>query len=265
MKPLQWSLHQVRESVAHLNHRRTPGRLALLLTLLFILAGCRPIPDPAMMAAPQPAEEPQAEEQPTAEPTPVQESRAERLLKEGAPELLWRYQPDEPEVSPEGRPLFLMRALVGGTVYVGAPDGYIHALHADSGERLWSYQAGGNVHTSPAQIDGSVFFASEDGNLYALDAASGELLWQHETDLAAYQVIAQDGFVYFNTDGSIISALDPVSGEEIWRGGIDIENLFLRTVVEGVALPTQAPTCMRWTPPAANCFGATRPTTDFWA
>ena len=57
----------------------------------------------------------------------------------------------------------------------------------------------------------------------------------HETDLAAYQVIAQDGFVYFNTDGSIISALDPVSGEEIWRGGIDIENLFLRTVVEGVA------------------------------
>ena len=112
----------------------------------------------------------------------MQESRAERLLKEGAPELLWRYQPDEPEVSPEGRPLFLMRALLGGTVYVGAPDGYIHALHADSGERLWSYQAGGNVHTSPAQIDGSVFFASEDGNLYALDAASGELLWQHETD-----------------------------------------------------------------------------------
>ena len=81
MKTLHWGLHQVRESVAHLNHRRTLGRLALLLTLLFILAGCRPIPDPAMMAAPQPAEEPQAEEQPTAEPTPVQESRADEAVE----------------------------------------------------------------------------------------------------------------------------------------------------------------------------------------
>lgn len=224
----------MRSTAAYTTRSRTPGGLALLLTLLFFLAGCRPIPDPAAMAAPQPTEAQQAEE-PTAEPPTVQESRAARLLREDAPELLWRYQPEQPEVAPKGYPPLLARALIGGTVYVGAMDGYIHALHADSGERLWSYQAGGNVGADPVQVGGSVFFGSEDGNLYALDSASGELLWRHETDDPIVNVVAEEGLLYVDTSFNHIYALNPVSREEIWHFWSDTAGyLPLRTVAEGV-------------------------------
>ena len=185
------------------------------------------------MAAPRPTEAPQAEE-PTAEPPTVQESRAARLLREDAPELLWRYQPEQPEVAPKGYPPLLARALIGGTVYVGAMDGYIHTLHADRGERLWSYQAGGNVGADPVQAGGSVFFGSEDGNLYALDSASGELLWRHETDDPIVNVVAEEGLLYIETSFNHIYALNPVSREEIWHFGSDTGYLPLRTVAEGV-------------------------------
>ena len=109
---------------------------------------------------------------------------------------------------PKGAHYSLQRALVGGTVYVGAPDGYIFALHPENGETLWSFQAGGNVKGRPALIDGSVFFRSEDGSLYALDAANGELLWQYETDLAPYRVLANNGVIFVNTEGSHIYALE---------------------------------------------------------
>ena len=148
--------------------------------------------------------------------------------------LLWRYQPDEPEYTIEGQPMYLARALVGGTVYAGAPDGYIHALHPDSGERLWSFQAGGNVHASPAQVGGTVFFGSEDGNMYALDAASGELLWLHETNYLVYQVLAEKGVVYFNTEGGHIFAVDPPTGNIIWHKQFDADLVYLGEVDQNV-------------------------------
>ncbi len=237
-------LRSARGEAARPTRKHAPGRVVLVLTLLLILAGCRPIPDPSAVATPlpaqeQPPEEQAVEEQPTAEEPVTEEpvekvSRAERLLQEGAPELLWTYQPDEPEVDSDGMPLSLARALIGETVYVGAANGYVHALHADSGELLWSFQAGGNVYkkASPVQIGGSVFFGSEDGNLYALDAASGALLWQHSSDVAILRVMAADGVLYFAAEDRITYALNPVSGEELWRSRIE-NDLPLLSAVSG--------------------------------
>lgn len=152
-----------------------------------------------------------------------------RPLRPKAPDspILWRYQPDGPEYTSEGRPMRLARALIGGTVYVGAPEGHIHALHAATGERLWSYLAGGNVYTSPAQSGGVVFFGSEDGNLYALDAARGNLLWQYESDHPVYQVLAEEGIVYFNTEAGGIYAVDSSTGIAIWQKKLDFDLAYL--------------------------------------
>ena len=154
------------------------------------------------MATPEPTGELQAE------PTPMPQSRAEKLLQEGAPQLLWTFQPDEPEVTAEGRPLFLMPALIGRTVCVGAPGGYIFVLHPENGENLWSFQSGGNFHGAPAQLDCSILFGLEDGNLYAVDAATGTPVWRFqldETTLAALSVT--EGMVYVSPDNGNLYAL----------------------------------------------------------
>ena len=238
-------LRTARGEAARPTRKHEPGRVVLVLTLLLILAGCRPIPDPSAAATPLPAEEQppevqEVEEQPTAEEAVTEEpvekvSRAERLLREGAPELLWTYQPEQPELDrPYDFPLRLARALIGETVYVGAANGYIHALDASSGERLWSYQTLGNVRVPPVQVGDSIFVASKDGYLYALDAASGGLLWRHKTVFAVAGLVAKDGIVYLDDwNYYSVAALDPASGKEIWHFEIDTANLLLRTVAEG--------------------------------
>lgn len=64
-----------------------------------------------------------------------------------------------------------------GAIYVGAGDGYVHALHADGGYR-WSYTVQGRVAAPPVEEarTGRVFVATSEKRLYALEADS-RLRW----------------------------------------------------------------------------------------
>jgi outer membrane protein assembly factor BamB len=57
-----------------------------------------------------------------------------------------------------------------GAVYVGAGDGYVHALAADGSFR-WSYTVKGRVTAPPVEdaANGHLFVATSEGRLYALD------------------------------------------------------------------------------------------------
>lgn len=64
-----------------------------------------------------------------------------------------------------------------GALYVGAGDGYVHALAADGGFR-WSYTVKGRVAAPPVEepSSGRVFVATSEKRLYALEADS-HLRW----------------------------------------------------------------------------------------
>jgi outer membrane protein assembly factor BamB len=67
-------------------------------------------------------------------------------------------------------------SVVNGVVYVGANDGKLSAMNANTGVTLWSYATGGRINSSPAVADGAVYFGSWDNKVYAVNATTGVLL-----------------------------------------------------------------------------------------
>ena len=68
--------------------------------------------------------------------------------------------------------------IYGGLVYFGARDGKIRAFYAGTGVPAWEYQAGGRVDSTPAVAGSALYAASTEGYLYALDRLTGALLWK---------------------------------------------------------------------------------------
>jgi hypothetical protein len=67
------------------------------------------------------------------------------------------------------------------------------------GKKLWEFEAGDSVGSSPAiGSDGTVYVGSDDKNLYALDGKTGKKLWKFETGggVGSSPAIGSDGTVY---------------------------------------------------------------------
>src|SRR6185503_9586341 len=58
-------------------------------------------------------------------------------------------------------------AAVGRRLYVGTHDGRLVALDAERGTRLWAFEAGDSIVTTPVVSKGKVFVGSFDHHLYA--------------------------------------------------------------------------------------------------
>ncbi|NQU21639.1 MAG: PQQ-binding-like beta-propeller repeat protein [Candidatus Nealsonbacteria bacterium] len=54
----------------------------------------------------------------------------------------------------------------------------LHAMDANSGELLWSYNLGGKVDSAPTCHKGMVIFGCRDGYVYNLRASDGEVVWR---------------------------------------------------------------------------------------
>jgi len=68
---------------------------------------------------------------------------------------------------------------VGDRLFIAEVDHYaVHALDVASGDRLWSFTAGGRVDTPPTFAHGRVLFGSADGYVYCLRASDGALAWR---------------------------------------------------------------------------------------
>jgi outer membrane protein assembly factor BamB len=135
--------------------------------------------------------------------------------------------------------------VAGNRVYVGAVDEHtVYCLDATTGERLWSFTAGGPVDSPPTVSDGLAVFGSRDGHVYAVAASDGQLAWrfrgaprdrrivdggQLESVWPIHgSVLVLEGKVYFASgrssflDGGIhIVGLDLHTGEERHRARIE--------------------------------------------
>jgi len=66
-----------------------------------------------------------------------------------------------------------------GKLFVASVDTHtVHALDAGSGERAWSYTAGGRIDSPPTIWQGRCLFGSADGHVYCLRASDGVLAWR---------------------------------------------------------------------------------------
>ena len=69
--------------------------------------------------------------------------------------------------------------VAAGRLYVAQIDAHcVHALDAESGDKLWSFTAGARVDSPPTVYRGRLLFGSSDGSVYCLRAADGKLVWR---------------------------------------------------------------------------------------
>lgn len=76
------------------------------------------------------------------------------------------------------------------------------------------------VQSSPAVVDGRVFIGARDGFLYALDATTGDRIWRvdHEVSWVNSSPAVSRGLVLAGTsDGQFFQAVDAATGAERWR------------------------------------------------
>jgi len=104
-------------------------------------------------------------------------------------EVVWRFTPD-PRRSGSfgGYPNANQPQIEQGIYYTTANNGFLYAINADTGKKVWSYQVTGTDYNKTiarvAVCAGRVFFDSLGGipakgqhNIYAVDAKTGRKLW----------------------------------------------------------------------------------------
>src|SRR5689334_5282024 len=117
----------------------------------------------------------------------------------------------------EGLMAGVQPVVAGGTVYVGTLRGIVHAIDAETGQDLWTYQAGGPILHGCAADGARVFFTCADGRVYCLRVDRQELDWTFSTDAALWNAPAFDGsdLLVGGRDGKLY-ALKRESGAITW-------------------------------------------------
>ena len=128
----------------------------------------------------------------------------------------------------------------GGTVFVGARDGFLYAISADSGRLRWRFDHKISwVNSSPAVMDGTVYAGSSDGQfVHAVDAASGTERWRTPVEGAiVWSSPAVAGDVVLFGDGmGRVHAVDRASGAPRWRFFTGAAVFSSPVVADGVVL-----------------------------
>jgi polyvinyl alcohol dehydrogenase (cytochrome) len=97
---------------------------------------------------------------------------------------------------------FAQPTVIGGHVFVGSAGGVVHALRADTGCLLWTFQATGPIRSAivaaPLDAGHVLLFGDLTGWFYALNASDGTLLWkkrpeEHESVRLSAPPIVHEG------------------------------------------------------------------------
>jgi len=95
-------------------------------------------------------------------------------------------------------------------VYIGSGDGNVYAFNAANGSKLWSYNTGSYIESSPTLANGLVYVGTQDDTVFILDAATGAKLWSATTGTPLYLLgissspAVADGRVYIGSrDGNL--------------------------------------------------------------
>ncbi|CDK38216.1 PQQ-binding-like beta-propeller repeat protein [Halorubrum sp. AJ67] len=67
------------------------------------------------------------------------------------------------------------------TVYIGSTNKNVIAIDRDTGDKVWEYAANDWVWASPVLVNGSLYIADMSGTVFKVDAATGETIWEKDT------------------------------------------------------------------------------------
>lgn len=108
--------------------------------------------------------------------------------------------------------------LADGVIYIGSADGSLHAVKADSGERVWRFASKGQVRTTAALSGANVVFSTLAGLAHAVERATGKEVWKFNAEIAGLTSPAViGGRVIFGARNSLLYGLDPATGAVQWR------------------------------------------------
>ena len=126
------------------------------------------------------------------------------------PQLLWTFQAADMIES--------TAAVVDGTVYVGALDGTLYAIDAQTGEQKWTHQVEGHIKASPSVHNDVVYFGDGDGVFHAVDINTQETQWQFTTEgeIISSANVVGDRVLFGSYDG-FLYCLNRGSGELVWK------------------------------------------------
>jgi outer membrane protein assembly factor BamB len=127
--------------------------------------------------------------------------------------VVWRF----PEKAKNGQLFFAAPAVAEGQVVVGDYLKVLHGLNVDSGQEIWSYEAGDRWVASPLIVNKTILAANADRFLYALDM-NGKVLWKFATKQAVWARPSSDGkTVYAASLDHTLYAVDLQTGQQVWK------------------------------------------------
>lgn len=139
--------------------------------------------------------------------------------------LRWRYDTeghglDSKDFGFDRKSIQSSPAVVDGTVYIGARDGYLYALDASAGKLRWRIPYSMSwIISSPAVTGGLVYVGTSDGHYFqAVQAADGKERWRFRTRSSVWTSAALAGdVVYVGESAGLVYALDRNTGALRWK------------------------------------------------
>ena len=134
-------------------------------------------------------------------------------------ERVARLLPDPKEQRLDGYDIFSPTpVLADGVLYVGSADGSLHAVKADTGERVWRFESKGQVRTTAVISDTKVVFSTLGGLIHAVERATGKEVWRFDAQMAgATSPAIIGGRLIVGARNSILYGMNAATGFIDWK------------------------------------------------
>ena len=125
------------------------------------------------------------------------------------------------QAPPDGWPQFRRTASLTGVASAPIPEPL---------RRVWTYEAGSPIESSPAVAGGVVYTGSSSGDLHAIDLATGAVKWKYLTNkdlgIGESSPAVANGVVYVGDLDGMLHAVDAATGTRRWtfKTGAEIKS-----------------------------------------
>jgi outer membrane protein assembly factor BamB len=108
-------------------------------------------------------------------------------------------------------------------VYIGSDDKKFYCIDTRYGKKMWDFQTGSRVGSSPCAAKGFVYFGSSDKKFYCLNNRTGIKAWEFETGGEYGQVPLLSTGSYISEvmikNSTVLIQVNPVLRQEIHSAG----------------------------------------------
>ena len=101
--------------------------------------------------------------------------------------------------------------------------GYTESPAPESNQTYWKFQTGGPITSSPVASAGMVFVASTDGYLYAVNATNGAKIWDFWIGTDVNSPTVAHGKVFITSASGTVHAINMYTGVEVWSKSLGEE------------------------------------------